>query len=80
MDAELLELQRQFELAQQAKSSIRLSDRNVVELVHKLQELHMIDFDLLHTISGKEFITPVFFISYLFFFFPHFLGFFDRYA
>ncbi|KAJ9188941.1 hypothetical protein P3X46_000290 [Hevea brasiliensis] len=58
MDAELLELQRQFEFAQQAKSSIRLSDRNVVELVQKLQELHIIDFDLLHTVSGKEYITP----------------------
>ncbi|KAJ4833996.1 hypothetical protein Tsubulata_016528 [Turnera subulata] len=58
MDAELLELQKQFEFAQQAKSSIRLSDRNVVELVQKLQELHIIDFDLLHTVSGKEYITP----------------------
>ncbi|KAJ8751528.1 hypothetical protein K2173_016760 [Erythroxylum novogranatense] len=58
MDEELLELQRQFEFAQQAKSSIRLSERNVVELVQKLKELHIIDFDLLHTISGKEYITP----------------------
>ncbi|XP_065866295.1 E3 UFM1-protein ligase 1 homolog [Euphorbia lathyris] len=58
MDAELLELQRQFEFAQQVKSSIRLSDRNVVELVQKLHELHIIDFDLLHTVSGKEYITP----------------------
>lgn len=58
MDAELLELQRQFEFAQQAKSSIRLSERNVVELVHKLQQLKIIDFDLLHTVSGKEYITP----------------------
>ncbi|KAF5447044.1 hypothetical protein F2P56_032624 [Juglans regia] len=58
MDEELLELQRQFEFAQQAKSSIRLSDRNVVELVQKLQELRIIDFDLLHTVSGKEYITP----------------------
>lgn len=58
MDAELLELQRQFESAQQAKSSIRLSERNVVELIQKLQLLHIIDFDLLHTVSGKEFITP----------------------
>ncbi|KAL0369751.1 UNVERIFIED_CONTAM: E3 UFM1-protein ligase 1 [Sesamum angustifolium] len=58
MDEELLELQRQFEFAQQAKSSIRLSDRNVVELVQKLQELQIIDFDLLHTTSGKEYITP----------------------
>lgn len=59
MDEELLELQRQFEFAQQAKSSIRLSDRNVVELVQKLQELHIIDFELLHTVTGKEYITPV---------------------
>ncbi|KAK6271917.1 hypothetical protein POUND7_009000 [Theobroma cacao] len=58
MDDELLELQRQFEFAQQAKSSIRLSERNVVELVQKLHELRIIDFELLHTVSGKEFITP----------------------
>ncbi|KAI4382356.1 hypothetical protein MLD38_008330 [Melastoma candidum] len=58
MDEELLELQRQFEFAQAAKSSIRLSERNVVELVQKLQELAIIDFDLLHTVSGKEYITP----------------------
>ncbi|XP_073014815.1 E3 UFM1-protein ligase 1 homolog [Primulina eburnea] len=58
MDEELLELQKQFEFAQQAKSSIRLSDRNVVELVQKLQLLQIIDFDLLHTTSGKEYITP----------------------
>ncbi|KAK4492027.1 hypothetical protein RD792_002817 [Penstemon davidsonii] len=58
MDEELLELQRQFEFAQQAKSSIRLSERNVVELVHKLHQLQIIDFDLLHTTSGKEYITP----------------------
>ncbi|WOK93753.1 hypothetical protein Cni_G02454 [Canna indica] len=57
MDAELLELQRQFESAQQAKSSVRLSERNVVELVQKLHELRIIDFDLLHTVSGKEYIT-----------------------
>lgn len=58
MDEELLELQKQFEFAQQAKSSIRLSERNVVELVHKLHELQIIDFDLLHTVTGKEYITP----------------------
>uniref|UniRef100_A0A803LCQ9 E3 UFM1-protein ligase 1 homolog n=1 Tax=Chenopodium quinoa TaxID=63459 RepID=A0A803LCQ9_CHEQI len=58
MDEELLELQKQFEFAQQAKSSIRLSDRNVVELVQKLHDLQIIDFDLLHTVSGKEYITP----------------------
>ncbi|CAI8596951.1 unnamed protein product [Vicia faba] len=57
MDDELLELQRQFEFAQQAKSSIRLSDRNVVELVQKLQQLQVIDFELLHTASGNGYIT-----------------------
>ena len=59
MDAELLELQRQLEAAQSAKSSVRLSERNVVELVQKLQERGIIDFDLLHTVSGKEYITSV---------------------
>ncbi|GKV08200.1 hypothetical protein SLEP1_g19866 [Rubroshorea leprosula] len=58
MDDELLELQRQFELAQQAKSSIRLSERNVVELVQKLQEIHIIDFELLLIVFGEEYITP----------------------
>ncbi|XP_020085876.1 E3 UFM1-protein ligase 1 homolog isoform X1 [Ananas comosus] len=58
MDAELVELQRQLESAQQARSSVRLSERNVVELVHKLQERRFLDFDLLHTVSGKEYITP----------------------
>jgi hypothetical protein len=59
MDAELLELQRQLEAAQSARSSVRLSERNVVELVQKLQERGIIDFDLLHTASGKEYITSV---------------------
>ncbi|GJN07978.1 hypothetical protein PR202_ga25859 [Eleusine coracana subsp. coracana] len=57
MDAELLELQRQLEAAQSARSSVRLSERNVVELVQKLQERGIIDFELLHTVSGKEYIT-----------------------
>ncbi|KAK7859293.1 e3 ufm1-protein ligase 1 like protein, partial [Quercus suber] len=39
MDDELLELQRQFESAQQAKSSIRLSERNVVELEQLRHEM-----------------------------------------
>ncbi|XP_039798994.1 E3 UFM1-protein ligase 1 homolog isoform X7 [Panicum virgatum] len=57
MDPELLELQRQLEAAQSARSSVRLSERNVVELVQKLQERGIIDFELLHTTSGKEYIT-----------------------
>eukprot|EP01018_Ginkgo_biloba_P020703 Gb_30282 [translate_table: standard] len=57
MDSELLELQRQFQVAQEAKSSVRLSERNVVELVNTLQQLELLDSDLLHTVSGKEYIT-----------------------
>lgn len=66
MDEELLALQKQFEFAQQVKSSIRLSDRNIVELVQKLHDLQIIDFDLLHTVSGKEYITPVLLPFHLF--------------
>eukprot|EP00252_Welwitschia_mirabilis_P012765 TRINITY_DN28243_c0_g1_i1.p1 TRINITY_DN28243_c0_g1~~TRINITY_DN28243_c0_g1_i1.p1 ORF type:complete len:865 (-),score=205.91 TRINITY_DN28243_c0_g1_i1:702-3170(-) len=57
MDAELLELQRQFQAAQEAKPSVRLSERNIVELVNKLRDLELLDSDLLHTLSGKEYIT-----------------------
>jgi hypothetical protein len=63
MDSELAELQRQFQAAQEAKSSVRLSERNVVELVNTLQQLELLDSDLLHTVSGKEYITQVFLIS-----------------
>ncbi|KAI5082067.1 hypothetical protein GOP47_0001810 [Adiantum capillus-veneris] len=56
MDAELLQLQRLFEAAQQAKASVRLSERNVVELVTKLQDLGLLP-PLLHTVTGKEYLT-----------------------
>lgn len=59
MDAELLELQKLFQATQEAKATVRLSERNVVELVTKLKELQLLDSDLLHTITGKEFITKV---------------------
>ena len=36
----------------------RLSERNVVELVSKLQELGFLDSDLLHSINGREYLTP----------------------
>lgn len=42
---------------QQKKSSVRLSERNVVELVLKLKQLGLFGDDLLHTINGKEYIT-----------------------
>ena len=36
----------------------RLSERNVVELVSKLQELGLLGPDLLHSINGREYLTP----------------------
>lgn len=57
MDLDIEELQKLFEQAQNAKAKVRLSERNVVELVSKLQELQLLDNDLLHTVSGKEYIT-----------------------
>ncbi|KAL3684082.1 hypothetical protein R1sor_002104 [Riccia sorocarpa] len=57
MDAELLELQKLFQATQESKAKVRLSERNVVELVTKLKNLELLDSDLLHTITGKEFIT-----------------------
>jgi hypothetical protein len=42
---------------QAKKSSVRLSDRNVVELVMKLKQLGIFGDELLHTINGKEYIT-----------------------
>ena len=59
MDADLLALQKLFEQTQESKAKIRLSERNVVELVSKLQEINLLDADLLHTVSGKEYITQV---------------------
>lgn len=36
----------------------RLSERNIVELVNKIQELGLLESKLLHSIHGKEYITP----------------------
>ena len=36
---------------------VRLSERNIVELVNKLQQLGFLGDDLLHTINGKEYLT-----------------------
>ena len=59
MDEELRLLQTQFFAAQEVRSSVRLSERNVVELVNKLQQLGMLEEELLHTLNGKEYITQV---------------------
>ena len=57
MDSDIEELQMLFEQARNAKAEVRLSERNVVELVSKLQELQLVDNDLLH--PRKEYITQV---------------------
>lgn len=36
---------------------IKLSDRNIVELVNKLQECGLLGDDLLHTVNGREYVT-----------------------
>lgn len=53
---EILELQRQLAEAQLGSTASRLSERNCVELVMKLQSLNLID--LIFTRSGKEYLTP----------------------
>lgn len=58
MDLSLDDLLSQLQSTQQAKSSTRLSERNVVELVIKLKALGVLSAsELLHTINGKEYIT-----------------------
>lgn len=46
-----------LQTTQQKQSSVRLSERNVVELVMKLKQLGLFGEELLHTINGKEYIT-----------------------
>lgn len=53
---EILELQQQLATVQQTTSAQRLSERNCIELVMKLQSLKLID--LIFTRSGKEYLTP----------------------
>ena len=37
---------------------VRLSERNVVELITKVKQAGLLGDDLLHTIDGREYITP----------------------
>lgn len=53
---EILALQRELAVAQQTSTTQRLSDRNCVELVQKLQTLKLIS--LIFTRCGKEYLTP----------------------
>lgn len=52
---EILELQQQLAAAQLGTSAQKLSERNCVELVMKLQALNLID--LIFTRSGREYLT-----------------------
>ena len=54
---DLQSLFAQLQTTQQAKTKVRLSERNVIELVNKLKQLGILGEDLLHTINGKEYIT-----------------------
>lgn len=48
----------QLQTTQQARSSAKLSERNVIELVNKLKQLGILgEAELLHTINGKEYLT-----------------------
>lgn len=54
---DLSSLMSALQSEQKKQSSVRLSDRNVVELVMKLKQLGLFGDELLHTINGKEYIT-----------------------
>lgn len=46
-----------FQVLFHASSQVRLSERNVVELVTKLQAAQLLGPDLLHSINGREYLT-----------------------
>ena len=50
-------LQAQLSQAQDAKSTVRLAERNVVDLILKIKELVMFAEPLLYTLSGREYLT-----------------------
>lgn len=55
---DLSSLLNQLSTTQQTRSSAKLSERNVVELINKLRQLGIIaEGELLHTLSGKEYLT-----------------------
>ena len=47
----------QRERRQTCVLQVKLSDRNVVELVNKLQECGLLGDDLLHSVNGREYVT-----------------------
>lgn len=58
MDFDISQLLSDLASTQAIQSAVRLSERNVVELVIKLKALGILGGDLLHTTNGREFITP----------------------
>lgn len=56
-DASLADLLAALQTTQASKARVRLSERNMVELVAKLKATGHLGDDLLHTINGKEYIT-----------------------
>eukprot|EP00887_Chlorella_sp_A99_P000841 scaffold5.g841.t1 len=57
MEPSLEDLLSGLQAVQKQQSSVRLSERNVVELVSKLRQLGLLGDELLHTTNGREFIT-----------------------
>lgn len=57
MDLDISQLLSDLASTQAIQSAVRLSERNVVELVIKLKALGILGSDLLHTTNGREFIT-----------------------
>lgn len=60
---DILALQRQLASAQLSSTAPRLSERNCIELVIKLQSLRLID--LIFTRDGREYITPAHLVAEL---------------
>lgn len=53
---EIALLQQQLAAVQQQEAALKLSDHNVIDLLLKLQQLGKVE--LVHTLSGKQFLTP----------------------
>ena len=58
LSMDLNALLSQLQSAQQARTSAKLSERNVIELINKLKQLGILkETEVLHTINGKEYLT-----------------------
>ncbi|BDA42327.1 E3 UFM1-protein ligase 1 homolog [Coccomyxa sp. Obi] len=57
-DLSIEELMSALQTTQEEKSVARLNERNVVELINKLQKVGLLGDGLLHSIDGREYLTP----------------------